>query len=119
MYWGSLSWAMYKKQLSAQMLQWAQWDKNLFILPFFRFSNSLIFFVSIGFVSWFVILVSLFEPRKERIYAFLTIFELPSSTPANETVFASDEETVQEEKEHMSQFRKRERDKHDLSCEDM
>jgi len=96
---------MYRKQLSAQILQWAQWDKNLFILPFFRFSNSLIFFVSIGFVSWFVILVSLFE--------------LPSSTPANETVFAPDEEAVQEEKEHMSQFRKRERDKHDLSGKDM
>jgi hypothetical protein len=44
---------------------------------------------------------------------------LPGSLSPCETVFIPDQETVKEEKEHMSEFRERDRDEHDFSCQDV
>jgi hypothetical protein len=47
------------------------------------------------------------------------LFQLPGTTSSDETVFTPNEETVQEEKEHVSQFSKRDGDEHHFSREDM
>jgi hypothetical protein len=102
---------MYRKQLSAQRLQWAQKDRYRFILPFCRSSISLIFLVSMGFVSWSDIFFSVHPVRNNvpSLYRELEIvpvnkhsFPSPRSTSSDEAVFRSDQEAIKEEEEHMT-----------------
>lgn len=106
MYCGSLSWAMYRKQLSAQRLQWTQWERSNFILPLFFFSIFLISSVWTGFISCVDILFSILS-------------RLPNSGPTGETIFASDEKAVKEEEKHVSQLCEWHGDEHHFSCEDV
>ena len=96
---------MYKKQLSAQRLQWAQWDKYTFHFSFFSIEHLFYLFR----INRFHFLMG------HTILHVAKSFPLPGSLSPCETVFIPDEETIEEEKEHVPEFRKGDGNEHDFS----
>ena len=64
-------------------------------------------------IHWFHFLMRHFNLHAHKF------FQLPGSTPPDETVFVSDEETIEEEKEHVPEFCKWDSDEHHFSCQNV